>query len=62
MKRAVVCMALQEVLSQLETLSTLFGCVIHDVDHPGFTNTYLINTGPCPLLLIVVIDVQVSLY
>ena len=55
-------MALQEVLSQLETLSTLFGCVIHDVDHPGFTNTYLINTGPCPLLLIVVIDVQVSLY
>ena len=37
--------ALQEMLSQLETLATLFSCVIHDVDHPGFTNSYLINTG-----------------
>jgi len=47
-------------LSELETLATLFACVIHDVDHPGFTNSYLINTGQSDYRVIGCIIVIVS--
>ena len=36
---------LQSVFTPLEVLSALFASCIHDVDHPGVTNQYLINTG-----------------
>uniref|UniRef100_A0AAF5PYA8 Phosphodiesterase n=2 Tax=Wuchereria bancrofti TaxID=6293 RepID=A0AAF5PYA8_WUCBA len=37
--------ALQDVFSELEVLASIFAGAIHDVDHPGFTNHYLINTN-----------------
>ena len=36
---------LNNVFSPLEILSSIFAAAIHDVDHPGVTNQYLINTG-----------------
>lgn len=35
----------QNVFSELEVLAAIFAGAIHDVDHPGFTNHYLINTS-----------------
>ncbi|KAI1280904.1 cAMP-specific 3',5'-cyclic phosphodiesterase, isoforms N/G [Halotydeus destructor] len=37
--------ALDSVFTDLEILSALFAAAIHDVDHPGLTNQYLINSG-----------------
>uniref|UniRef100_A0A0N5AZB7 3',5'-cyclic-AMP phosphodiesterase n=1 Tax=Syphacia muris TaxID=451379 RepID=A0A0N5AZB7_9BILA len=37
--------ALQGLFSDLEILSAIFASAIHDVDHPGFTNQYLINSN-----------------
>jgi len=37
--------ALESVFTPLETLSAIFASAIHDVDHPGLTNQYLINTS-----------------
>ena len=37
--------SLQNVFSPLETVAALFSAAIHDVDHPGLTNQYLINTN-----------------
>ncbi|GAA52465.1 3' 5'-cyclic-nucleotide phosphodiesterase [Clonorchis sinensis] len=36
---------LQSMFSDLEVFSTLFACIIHDIDHPAVTNQYLINTN-----------------
>ncbi|KAL7058315.1 hypothetical protein AAHC03_017175 [Spirometra sp. Aus1] len=36
---------LEGVFSDLEILSVLFASAIHDANHPGLTNQYLINTG-----------------
>lgn len=37
--------ALQNVFTDLEELAVILAAAIHDVDHPGVTNQYLINTG-----------------
>ncbi|XP_067677334.1 3',5'-cyclic-AMP phosphodiesterase 4C-like isoform X2 [Haliotis asinina] len=37
--------ALESVFTDLEILSAIYACAIHDVDHPGVTNQYLVNTS-----------------
>ncbi|XP_043200847.1 cAMP-specific 3',5'-cyclic phosphodiesterase 4C-like isoform X1 [Amphibalanus amphitrite] len=37
--------ALETVFTALEELAALFASAIHDVDHPGLTNQYLVNTS-----------------
>ncbi|XP_074598258.1 phosphodiesterase dunce isoform X2 [Brevipalpus obovatus] len=37
--------ALESVFTDLETLAALFAAAIHDIDHPGVTNQYLINSS-----------------
>ena len=34
-----------QVFSPLEVLAAILASCIHDVDHPGVTNQYLVNTG-----------------
>ena len=36
---------LKHVFSPLDILAALFAAAIHDVDHPGVTNQYLVNTN-----------------
>merc|ERR1719216_256664 len=37
--------ALENVFTPLEIMAAVFASSIHDVDHPGLTNQYLINTS-----------------
>ena len=38
-----------QVFSPLEVLAAILASCIHDVDHPGVTNQYLVNTGELDL-------------
>lgn len=40
-----VCVSVKAVFSDLEILAALFASAIHDVDHPGVSNQFLINTS-----------------
>jgi len=53
MNRLVVCVCSQNVFSDLEVLATIFACAVHDVDHPGLTNQFLINTGMCTVYYLI---------
>jgi len=33
------------VFTELEQIAIIFAAAIHDVDHPGVTSQYLINSG-----------------
>lgn len=35
----------QNVFTELEQIAIIFAAAIHDVDHPGVTSQYLINSG-----------------
>ncbi|ELU18933.1 hypothetical protein CAPTEDRAFT_180250 [Capitella teleta] len=37
--------ALETVFTDLEVLAAIFASAIHDVDHPGLTNQFLVTTG-----------------
>jgi cAMP-specific phosphodiesterase 4 len=36
---------LQSVFTPLEIVAAIFAATIHDVDHPGLTNQFLINSS-----------------
>ena len=42
-KMTLICF--QCVFTPLEVMSAIFAAAIHDVDHPGLTNQFLINTS-----------------
>jgi len=36
---------LQNVFTDIELVATIFAAAVHDVDHPGVTSQYIINSG-----------------
>jgi cAMP-specific phosphodiesterase 4 len=47
--------ALESVFTPLEIMAALFAAAIHDVDHPGLTNQFLINTSKLWYILLKVV-------
>ena len=35
----------QEIFDDLDQVACLLAAIVHDLDHPGFTNAFLINAG-----------------
>lgn len=40
-----VCYMFQSVFTPLEIMAALFAATVHDVDHPGLTNQFLVNSS-----------------
>ena len=40
-----VCFSKQSVFTDLEILATILGSAVHDVDHPGVNNHFLVATS-----------------
>jgi len=38
-------LSFQNVFTDLEVLAAIFAACVHDVDHPGVTNQFLVATG-----------------
>lgn len=51
------CMVFQAVFTDLEILAAIFASAIHDVDHPGVSNQFLINTSKCGLVCLFVFNI-----
>lgn len=47
--------ALEGVFTPLETCAAIFSASIHDVDHPGLTNQFLISSSKIKLLNTIVL-------
>ena len=39
------CFVFQNVFTELEQIAIIFASAIHDVDHPGVSSQYLIDSG-----------------
>ena len=35
----------QNVMTDMETFAVIFAAAVHDVDHPGVSNQFLVQTG-----------------
>lgn len=49
---------MQEVFTDLEILAAIFAAAIHDVDHPGVSNQFLINTSKSARLFSLQLQIQ----
>lgn len=50
---------MQEVFTDLEILAAIFAAAIHDVDHPGVSNQFLINTSKsAPVFSLQLLQIQ----
>jgi len=36
---------LQGIFNEMDEVSSLLAAIVHDLDHPGKTNSYLVNSG-----------------
>ena len=39
------CPSLKNVFSEVQIFALLLACIVHDIDHAGFTNSYVVNTN-----------------
>jgi len=35
----------QGIFNEMDEVASLLAAIVHDLDHPGKTNTYLVNSG-----------------
>jgi len=43
--RQCVWAALQCIFNEMDEVASLLAAIVHDLDHPGKTNSYLVNAG-----------------
>jgi len=40
-----MCNNVQGILNEMDEITSLLSAIVHDLDHPGKTNSYLVNSG-----------------